>query len=149
MTNQESETNELLQPEATELERLIYRAMLERGWVFPRTVEEIEIVEDESDESVDVSDLPDAETLLKRVAVPSSFQTQVEVQGRSSNVKGSDARKAANSQSVLVFLRHQTKQRPSEIAAALQVTVPFLSDLGPYTPLRWKQKIIKEQALSD
>lgn len=144
MTNHENETNELLQPEAKELEGLIYRAMLERGWILPRTVEEIEIVEDESDESVEVDDLPDAETLLKRVAAPSSFQTQAEAQGQSSKVKGSNARKTANPQSVLVFLRHQTKQRPSEIAAALQVTVPFLSDLGPQTPPAWQRKMVLE-----
>lgn len=144
MTNHENETNELLQPEATELERLIYRAMLERGWILPRTVEEVEIVEDESDESMDVSDLPDAETLLKRVAAAPSFQTQAQAQGETSKVKKSDTSKAANPQSVLVFLRHQTKQRPSEIAAALQVTVPFLSDLGPQTPPAWQRKMVLE-----
>lgn len=144
MTNHENETNELLQPEATELDRLIYRAMLERGWILPRTPEEVEIVEDESDESMDVSDLPDAETLLKRVAPPPFLPIQVQVQGETGNVKKSDTSKTSNPQSVLVFLRHQTQQRPSEIAAALQVTVPFLSDLGPQTPLPWKQKIIRD-----
>ncbi len=119
------------------LDEKIYQAMVEQGWVFPQSVEEVEIVEELMDQEptaphTSLPTAPTAEDILKRMAAanssaPASEQTQ-------------------QKQSLLPMLRQRAKMKASAIAECLEVTVTFLSDISSHSaaiPLRIRKEIAR------
>jgi hypothetical protein len=103
------------------LDEQIYRAMVERGWVFPQTIEEVEIIEEQMDCETAPSrtGLPTAEAILKKIA--------------SANSPPSETRQEQQKQPPLLLLRQRTQMKASAIAERLEITVTFLSDLSSHS----------------
>lgn len=122
MNNEEKTLEQLNSDEAAKLEEQIYQTMFESGWLFPRTMEEVEFAEQEF----------------------GIEKASVNIKANHGNTVGRLATERGSVQTPLVLLKNRTGQRPSAIAQTLSVTVPFLSDLGPQTPLPWKRKTVAE-----
>lgn len=68
--NNEEKHERTTQAQNDNLDEQIYRAMVERGWVFPQTIEEVEIIEEqiECETAPSRTGLPTAEAILKKMA---------------------------------------------------------------------------------
>jgi hypothetical protein len=72
--NEEEKNQNTMEAEDRSLDEKIYRAMVELGWVFPQTIEEVEIAEELMDQEVAPphTGLPTADYILKRMAAANS-----------------------------------------------------------------------------
>jgi hypothetical protein len=112
------------------LDEQIYRAMVELGWVFPQTVEEVEIAEEQMDRETAPphTGLPTAEDILKRI--------------RSANPRAP----AIERMQLLPLLRQRSNMRATAIAESMGVTVTFLSDISSHSnviPFRPRKEVAR------
>ena len=116
------------------LDEKIYQAMVGLGWVFPQTIEEVEIAEEQMDQETGAphAGQPAAEDILKRMA------------GANSSAPATDHTR--QKQPLLPMLRQRAKMKASAIAECLEVTVTFLSDISSHAaaiPLRLRKEIAR------
>jgi hypothetical protein len=97
----------------------IYQEMVGLGWLFPQTVEEVEIAEEQMDQEAEAphTGLPTAEGILKKITA--------------SNSGAPAAEQIQEKESLLPMLRQRAGMKASAIAECLEVTVPFLSAIPP------------------
>jgi hypothetical protein len=123
------------------IEKEIYDAMVHRGWVFPLTLEGVEMNEMElSDEQIaNVSDLPHADILIRKIPSERRREAPAILPEEESFPRG-----------LLAMLRKRSGLKATFIAESLGVTVPFLSDLGSYPqliPCRVREEIARRVEL--
>jgi hypothetical protein len=129
----------VMKAEDRNLDEKIYQAMVELGWLFPQTVEEVEIAEEQMDQETAKSHtgLPTAEDILKKIAAAnSSTPAVVQIQEK---------------QPLLSMLRQRAKMKASTIAECLEATVTFLSDISSHSgaiPLRVRKEIARRATTS-
>ncbi|MCI0388522.1 MAG: hypothetical protein MOB07_07120 [Acidobacteria bacterium] len=112
------------------LDEQIYRAMVELGWVFPQTVEEVEIAEEQMDRETAPphTGLPTAEDILKRMG---SANSRIPVVER---------------MQLLPLLRQRSMMKATAIAESMGVTVTFLSDISSHSnviPFRSRKEVAR------
>jgi hypothetical protein len=132
--NEEEKNQNTMEAEDRSLDEKIYRAMVGLGWVFPQTIEEVEIAEEQMDQETTQphTGLPTAEDILKRMAT-ANFSALATEQPR-------------EKQSLLPMLRQRARMKASAIAESLGVTVTFLSDISSHSgviPLRPRKEIAR------
>jgi hypothetical protein len=116
------------------LDEKIYQAMIGLGWVFPQTIEEVEIAEEQMDQETEEphTGLPTAEDIVKKIAA--------------ANFTASAAELVEKKQPLLPMLRKRARMKASAIAECLEVTVTFLSDISTHSnaiPLRLRKEIAR------
>jgi len=132
--NEEEKNQNTMEAEDRSLDEKIYRAMVEMGWVFPQTIEEVEIAEEQMDPETTPPQtrLPTAKDILKRIAAANSSSLAAE--------------QTQEKQPLLPMLRQRARMKASAIAESLEVTVTFLSDISSYSrviPLRPRKEIAR------
>jgi hypothetical protein len=132
--NEEEKNQNTMEAEDRSLDEKIYRAMVELGWVFPQTIEEVEIAEEQMDQETTPPQtrLPTAKDILKRMAA--------------ANSSALGAEQTQEKQPLLPMLRQRARMKASAIAESLEVTVTFLSDISSYSgviPLRPRKEIAR------
>jgi len=138
--NEEEKNQYTMEAEDRRLDEKIYRAMIGLGWVFPQTVEDVEIAEEQIDQETaaphtglpTAPTAPTAEDILKRVAT--------------ANSDALGAEQIQQKQSLLPMLRQRAKMKASSIAECLEVTVTFLSDISSHSsviPLKPQKEIAR------
>jgi len=140
--NAKENNQNVMKDEDKGLDEKIYRAMIEMGWVFPQTVEEVEIAEERMDQEnaaphTGLPTAPTAEDILKRMAAANSGAPAAE--------------QTQQKQSLLSMLRERAKMKASAIAECLGVTAPFLSDISSHSaaiPLRIRKEIARRATAS-
>ena len=81
--NEEEKNQNTMEAEDRSLDEKIYRAMVELGWVFPQTIEEVEIAEEQMDQETAEPHicLPTAEDILKKIAAADSSMPAAQQMG--------------------------------------------------------------------
>jgi hypothetical protein len=140
--NAKENNQNAMKAEDRSLDEKIYQAMVELGWVFPQTVEEVEIAEEQMDQETAVPHTglpttPTAEDILKRMAAANSSAPVAE--------------HTRQKQPLLPMLRQRAKMKASAIAECLEVTVTFLSDISSHSgavPLRTRKEIARRATVN-
>ncbi|HKQ79613.1 MAG TPA: hypothetical protein VJ810_38325 [Blastocatellia bacterium] len=119
--NIEEQNKRTAEAEGESLDEQIYQALVERGWVFPQTIKEVEIAEERMDQEAAPfhTGLPTAEDILKGRAFANSGALSA----------GQRRRK----QPLLALLRQCAVMKATAIAESLEVTVTFLSDISSHS----------------
>ncbi len=135
--NKEEKNKKTTKAQDDRLDEKIYQAMVERGWVFPQTIEEVEIAEEQMDRETAPphGELPNAKAILKRMALMNSNESTLE--------------RERNRQPPLLLLRQRTQMKATTIAEELKITVTFLSDISSHpniVPFRSRNEIAKRAA---
>src|SRR5215471_4111189 len=109
--NEEEKNQNTMEAEDRSLDEKIYRAMVELGWVFPQTINQVEIAEEQMDQETTPPqiELPTAKDILKRMAAPNSSVLAAE--------------QTQQEQPLLPMLRQRAKMKATAIAECLEVTV--------------------------
>lgn len=118
--NNEEKHEKTMQSQNDNLDEQIYLAMVERGWVFPQTIEEVEIIEEQMERETPPprTGLPTAEAILKKIASATSTS--------------SVDRQEQQNQPLISLLRQCTQMKASAIAERMEISVTFLSDLSTH-----------------
>ncbi len=137
--NEEEKNQNTMEAKDRSLDEKIYRAMVEPGWVFPQTIEEVEIAEEQMDQEVAPphTGMPTADDILKRMAAANSSALAAE--------------QMQQKLSLLPMLRQRAKMKASDIAECLEVTVTFLSDISSQSgviPLGPRKEIARRAKVS-
>jgi len=137
--NNEEKNKKTTEAKDRNLDEQIYQAMVERGWVFPQTIKEVEIAEEQmyQETTAPHKGLPTAEDILKRIGL--------------ANPGALAAEQTRQKQPLLALLRQSAKMKATAIAERLEVTVTFLSDISSHSnviPLRPRGEIARLAKLS-
>src|SRR5215813_9610574 len=121
--NEEEKNQNTMEAEDRSLDEKIYRAMVGLGWVFPQTIEEVEIAEEQMDRETvephaELPAAPTAEDILEKIAA--------------ANFGAPAAEQIQEKQPLLTMLRQRAGMKASAIAKCLEVTVTFLSDISSH-----------------
>ena len=132
--NNEEKNKKTTEAKDRNLDEQIYQAMVERGWVFPRTIKEVEIAEEQmyQETAAPHKGPPTAEDILKRIGLANSSALAPE--------------QTRQKQPLLALLRQSAKMKATAIAERLEVTVTFLSDISSHSnviPLRPRKEIAR------
>ena len=132
--NSEEKNKKTTDARGGSLDEQIYQAIVERGWVFPQTIKEVEIAEEQMYQETAPAHkgLPAAEDILKGMGL--------------ANPGVPAAKQPRQKQPLLALLRQSAKMKATAIAERLEVTVTFLSDISSHSnviPLRPREEIAR------
>jgi hypothetical protein len=132
--NAKENNQDAMKAEDRNLDEKIYQAMVGLGWLFPQTIEEVEIAEEQMEQEIAEAQtgMPSVEDILKKIAAADSVAPAAE--------------QPQEQQPLLAMLRQRARMKASAIADCLEVTVTFLSDISSHSaviPLRLRKEIAK------
>src|SRR5262249_62255008 len=119
--NNEEKNKKTTEAKDRNLDEQIYQAMVERGWVFPKTIKEVEIAEEQMHQETAAPHKgpPTAEDILKSVGL--------------ANPGALAAEQTRQKRPLLALLRQSAKMKATAIAESMEGTVTFLSDMSSHS----------------